>query len=83
MTQYTEKVAEVLRRQQVEKWSKGTQYISAQNGYLETALNDGSIKREYHRASPCGNYTLGDVVYLAESKPIEELMDIAPRDLLI
>jgi|TARA_B110000908_G_C9929574_1_gene303289 hypothetical protein len=81
MTQYTEKVQEVLRKQAVEKWSKGTQYIAAQNGYVETALNDGSVKREYHRAH--GDHSIGDVVYLAEGKPMEELMDIAPRDLLV
>jgi hypothetical protein len=81
MTQYTEKVAEVLRRQQVEKWAKGVEYIAGQYGYIETALNDGSVTREYHRASPCGKYQLGDKVFLQEAKSIDELMDLAPRDI--
>jgi|TARA_B110000977_G_C11018697_1_gene470451 hypothetical protein len=81
MTQYTEEVAMVLRRQAVEKWAKGTQYIAAQDGYVETALNDGSVTREYHRVSPCGNYGLGDRIVLQEADPFERLLDCAPLTL--
>jgi|TARA_B110000908_G_C10219981_1_gene434820 hypothetical protein len=83
MTQYTEKVAEVLRRQAVEKWSKGVEYIAGQDGYIETAYKSGLVQREYHRASPCGNYTLGDKVVLNEATPMEQLMVEAPGDLII
>jgi len=81
MTQYTEEVAMVLRRQAVEKWAKGTVYISGTDGYLETARNDGSITREYHRKSPCGNYGIGDKICLQEADPFEKLMDAAPLNL--
>ena len=81
MTQYTDEVAAVLRRQQVETWAKGVDYISAQHGYVETAYRSGLVQREYHRASPCGNYTLGDKIVLTEADPLEKLLLNAPSDL--
>jgi len=79
MTQYTEEVAAVLRRQQVEKWASGTQYISAQYGYVETALNDGSVTREYHR--DYGDHKAGDKILLSEAMSIDEMINHAPRNL--
>lgn len=79
MTQYTEEVAQVARKRAVEKWAKCTQYISAQHGYVETALNDGSVTREYHRDYE--DHRAGDKIFLSEAMPIEELMNQAPRDL--
>jgi|TARA_B110000908_G_scaffold63340_1_gene76985 hypothetical protein len=79
MTQYTDEVAAVVRKQAVETWAKGVDYIAAQDGYVETALKDGSITREYHRVSPCGEYQLGDKIVLNEAKPIAELLLEAPN----
>ena len=81
MTQYTEKVQEALRRQAVEKWSKKALYITAQHGYVETALNDGSVRREYHR--DYGTHKAGDVVMICEKKSLDKLMWQAPTDLSV
>lgn len=81
MTQYTDEVAAVLRRQQVEKWSNGTQYIAAQDGYVETALNNGSITREYHR--DFGEHKAGDKVFIQEGRPWQELLDEAPMNITL
>tara|TARA_R110002153_G_scaffold44635_2_gene125849 strand:+ start:784 stop:1035 length:252 start_codon:yes stop_codon:yes gene_type:complete len=83
MTQYTEKVQEVLRRQAVEKWSQGVDYIAGQDGYIETAYKSGLVQREYHRASPCGKYTIGDKIVLTEADPMEKLLLEAPNDILL
>ena len=79
MTQYTEEVAKVLRRQAVEQWARGVVYIAAQDGYIETALNDGSITREYHREH--GRFGFGDVVVLEPARTIDDLELEAPGNL--
>jgi hypothetical protein len=83
MTQYTEKVQEVLRKQAVEKWSKGVDYIAGQDGYIETAYKSGLVQREYHRTSPCGKYTVGDKIVLTEADPLEKLLLEAPSNILL
>ena len=80
MTQYTEELARVVRRQAIERWATGVQYIAAQNGYIETALNDGSITRVYHRDN--GKFGFGDVVVLNEAKTLDELELEAPGGII-
>lgn len=76
MTQYTHIVEEVMRKEAVLDWSQQVDYILAVNGYIETALNDGSIKRKYHRE--VDGYKVGDIAVIKEAKSIDELIKDAP-----
>ena len=76
MTQYTEAVDQVRRREAVLDWSQQVEYILAVNGYIETVINDGSITRKYHR--DVDDHKAGDVVVIQEAKSIDELLNEAP-----
>ena len=47
MTQYTDKVEYVKRKQFVEEWAAKCDYMLAQNGYIERSFNSGLITRSY------------------------------------
>ena len=48
MTEYTEEVQSIMRKQAVEVWAAQCQYILGEKGYIEKAFNSGLITREYH-----------------------------------
>ena len=76
MTQYAEVVEQARRQEAVLDWARQVEYILAVNGYIETALNDGSIKRKYHRE--VDGHKVGDIVIIEEAKSIDELVKDAP-----
>ena len=44
MTEYTDKVERQRLLQEVEEWAKGIKYIHANNGVVETKLNNGDTQ---------------------------------------
>lgn len=48
MTQYKDAVEYQARKIHAEKWGNQIKYLLGQNGYLEKALNNGEITREYN-----------------------------------
>lgn len=47
MTQYKDAVEYQARKLHAEEWGKKVKYLLGQNGYLEKALNNGEITRQY------------------------------------
>jgi|TARA_R110001632_G_scaffold90167_1_gene193873 hypothetical protein len=72
MTEYTEEVQSIMRKQAVEVWAAQCQYILGEKGYIEKAFNSGLITREYHD---------GTIVTVEESKPMATLLLEAPSKL--
>ena len=69
MTQYTDKVAYVKRKQVVEEWAAKCDYMLAQNGYIERSFNSGLITR---------SYSDGRTETIKESMDFATLMKVAP-----
>jgi len=72
MTQYTEEVQSIIRKQQVEMWAAQCQYILGEKGYIEKAYNSGLVTREYRD---------GTIVTVEESKTMATLLLEAPSNL--
>lgn len=72
MTQYTEEVQSIMRKQAVEVWAARCEYMLGEKGYVEKAFNSGLVTREYRD---------GTVEVVSESKPFAQLLIEAPRNL--
>ena len=76
MTEYTELVESIRHKQVAEQWGAQASYVLAQNGYVETALNNGEVKRVYHR--DYGEHKAGDELILEQGMSLERLVIECP-----
>ena len=72
MTEYTEEVQSIVRKQAVGVWAAQCQYILGEKGYIEKAFNSGLVTREYHD---------GTIVTVEESQPMATLLLEAPNNI--
>ena len=71
MTEYKNEVEYQRKRLQAEEWGSQIKYLMAQDGYLETARNNGQVTREYRD---------GRFEILTEPMPLKEVMLHCPYD---
>jgi hypothetical protein len=76
MTEYTEVVATMRQRHHAEQWGAQVSYVLAQDGYVETALNSGQVKRIYHR--DYDEHKAGDEIILEEGMTLDRLVIECP-----
>lgn len=69
MTQYKSKVEYQRKKLAAIEWGERVSYLMAQDGYLETKLNNGSVTREYRD---------GNVEVLQEAMSVDQLIIEAP-----